>query len=354
MSDLYDKLAEAYARPSGAYRTFQTAAEIPQRALEGYLAGGHIADQIRKRKNEQMTLQEALGGNLPEGLGGFGGTTVERAGELAKPIEAIAALRKANQERTQKGLQFVGTKDGKAVLFNPNDASITTGELPPGDGPITPKAVSPTLSPYADPGTGQPLAFTPGKGLAPTPSTGGSGGTPVLKQGNEQAIGDVALMQSQAENIDKLFDAYSGKGSLSAKAQATPLGRVLDPETKQIENSLKLAAFTFGGKNLTGQEKSIVYGAFFPSGTDNSASRELKRDLLKNYFSGKVDLLQAANLLGPAGVPLRTMLQSKLKSNTTADPEADAAIARVNAAGISAGEKKARIAAIRARASRGR
>lgn len=119
MSDLYDKLAEAYARPSGAYRTFQTAAEIPQRALEGYLAGGQISDQMRKRKNAQMTLRDALGGNLPEGLGGFGDTTVERAGELAKPIEAIAVLDKTNTPSKdyltldQATKQLLGIKGGK-------------------------------------------------------------------------------------------------------------------------------------------------------------------------------------------------------------------------------------------------
>lgn len=316
MSDLYDKLAEAYARPSRAYRTFQTAAEIPQRALEGYLAGSQVSDQIRKRKNEQMTLREALGGNLPEGLGGFGDTTVERAGELSKPIEAIAALRKAQQERTQKGLQFVGTKGPNGLLFNPNEGSVTTTPLPAGDEPILPKTVTQTLSPYADPGTGQPLAFTPGRGLAPTGSTGRSTGTPVLKQGNEQAIGDVALMQSQAPNIDKLFDAYATKSPMMSKVQATPVGNFIDPETKQLENSLKLAAFTFGGKNLTGQEKQVVFGAFFPSVSDNAASLEQKRALLKDYFSGKVNLLQAANLLGPAGAPLAQMLQSKKQGSS--------------------------------------
>lgn len=360
MSDLYDKLAEAYARPSRAYRTFEEAADIPQKALTGYLGGTQIADQLRKRKNEQMTLSDALGGQLPAGLAGFGGTTVERAGELAKPIEAIAALNKANQERSQKGLQFVGTKDGKAVLFNPNTAEITTGDLPAGDGPITPKAVSPTVSPYVDPGTGQPLIFTPGAGLSPAKSTGASSGTPTLKAGNEQAIGDVALMQTQAPNIDKLFNAYAAKGPMAARAQATPIGRVLDPETKQLENSLKLAAFTFGGKNLTGQEKSVVFGAFFPSATDNAASLEQKRNLLKDYFSGKVDLLQAANLLGPTGNSVKAMLQNKVANqpqpNVTSvsalDPEAEAAISRVNSAAIPDAEKKARITAIRARASR--
>jgi hypothetical protein len=313
MSDLYTMLAEAYGQPSRGYRDAETAAN----AVTGIDKG---LETYRKRQLEKQSLGDALGGlPLEEGILKLTGET----GALQdKNIGNLIALQKAKKEARHRATQLFGTQGGQGLVYSPDDegggpGTISTIPLPNAnsDQPILPKAVSPTLSPYADPGTGQPLQFTPGRGLAPTASRGS--GTPVLKQGNEQAISDVALMQSQAGNIDKLFDSYKNKGPIAARAQATPIGSILDPESKQVENSLRLAAFTFGGKNLTGQEKQVVFGAFFPRATDNAASLEQKRSLLKDYFTGKVDLLQAANLLGPAGAPLRGMLQNKIQPSTT-------------------------------------
>lgn len=350
---LYAALADALSKPSKKYQAAQEGLAIPGKILQGYTTGADFVDAQRKRKLQQQTLGEALGGLSPEaGIMNFTGETGQAQD---KNLSTLAELLKAKREQNQKGLQFVGTQGKSGVLFDPNKGAVSSIPLPNSNDPIIPKAVGPTLSPFADPATGAPLQFIPGRGLSPTNVSGGSGGTPVLKQGNEQAIGDVALMQSQAGNIDKLFDAYSNKGPIAARAQATPIGNVLDPQTKQLENALKLSAFTFGGKNLTGQEKQVVFGAFFPSFTDNAASLEQKRSLLKSYFSGKVDLLQAANLLGPAGAPLRGMLQGKIRpdaSQSTGDPEADAAIAQVNSANISQNEKAARISGIRSAAGR--
>lgn len=306
--DLFDKLAEAYARPSGAYRAATAALDVPNQALDGYLKGGEAANIIRKNQMGKKQIGDVLGQ-------GINGLTIDEATALEKPATAYAALMKAQQERNQKGTQLFGMRGNKGLVFSPSDSSISEIPIPPGDSdqPIIPKAVGPTLSPYADP-SGQPLAFN-GRGLTPVPS---KGGTPVVKSGNEQAISDAAIMQTQIPNIDKLYDSYATKSPTMARLQATSAGSVLDPVAKQAENSLKLAAFTFGGKQLTGQEKDVVFGAFFPSVTDNAQSLENKRTLLKDYFSGKVDLLQAANLLGPAGVPLRGMLQNKMNRPSNA------------------------------------
>jgi hypothetical protein len=164
--------------------------------------------------------------------------------------------------------------------------------------------------------SGNPLQFVPSRGYEPAPVAGGI--KPVNRKGDESSIGDATLMAQQLPNVDKLFDAYKTKPGVMGRVQATGLGGVLDPETKQFEDSLKLTAFTFGGKNLTGQEKEVVFGAMFPSWKDNDASREQKRSILKNFYTGKIDLMQAANLLGPAGAPLQQMLHSKLGGQTTA------------------------------------
>lgn len=302
---LFLKLAEALGQDSRGLRAVKAGAQIPFQAMEGYETGAKFGDTIRQRKLNRQTLGEALGGQPLET--GIMNMTGEGGAAQNTNIDNLIALDKARKE-VKRSTQLFGTRGDKGLTYNPNDNSISEIPLPgPSDQPILPKAVATTLSPYADP-SGQPLAFNPRVGLTPVPSVGG---TPVLKQGNEQAISDAAIMQTQIPNIDKLYDSYKTKSPVMARLQATPAGSVLDPVAKQAENSLKLAAFTFGGKQLTGQEKQVVFGAFFPSVTDNPESLENKRTLLKNYFAGKIDLLQAANLLGPAGVPLRGMLQSK-------------------------------------------
>lgn len=169
---------------------------------------------------------------------------------------------------------------------------------------------TPQKTDLVDPTTGLPLQFTPGSGYEIAPTPGGIAPTP--RKGDESAVTDANLIAQQAPNVDKLFDSYAQKSRLGSAAQASPLGYVLDPAAKQVEDSLKLAAFTFGGKNLTGQEKEVVFGALFPKITDNQEALNNKRQLLKGFFSGKIDLLQAANLLGPAGAPLQQMLQQKM------------------------------------------
>ena len=167
---------------------------------------------------------------------------------------------------------------------------------------------------------GTPLNFNRATGQYTRPD-GSPAVQPVLQKGDESAIGEANLMIQQLPNIDIVFNAYKDKSNAGARVQGTWLGGVLDPETAAAENSLKLSAFTFGGKNLTAQEKAVVYGALFPSWKDNDGSRESKRAIMKNYFTGKIDLLEAANLLGPAGVKMREMLEAKRDGAPKSEPK---------------------------------
>lgn len=177
------------------------------------------------------------------------------------------------------------------------------------------RGVTPQQTQFTDP-NGNPLQFTPVKGYEVAPVAGGV--KPVLRKGDESSVTDANTMLTQMDNIDKVFDAYKNKSMLGAAAQATPLGGMLDPETKQMEDSLKLTAFTFGGKNLTGQEKEVVFGAFFATPFDARKPQvyENKRKILKDLFAGRIDLMQAGNLLGPAGAPIKKMLDQKMKGGS--------------------------------------
>lgn len=157
---------------------------------------------------------------------------------------------------------------------------------------------------------GTPLVFNKATGAyqrAPVQQ----GVSPVSKKGDESSIADATLLSNQLPNVKLMFDAY--RKSSNPRLQSTAAGRVMNPAGKQSENALKLAAFSFGGKNLTGQEKEVVFGALFPSWTDDDEARNAKEKLLTDFISQKIDLLQAANLLGPAGQKMRTMLEAKMK-----------------------------------------
>lgn len=140
MSDLYDKLAEAYARPSGAYRTFQTAADIPQKALEGYLAGSQVADSIRERKNKQRTLTDILGGTMPAGTEGYGNLTAEQFKPTAEILSGIGAIDKANKSGAPKVSDFVSQDQALKALTGvqgkttPEDQAFLSA-FPPGQIP---------------------------------------------------------------------------------------------------------------------------------------------------------------------------------------------------------------------------
>jgi hypothetical protein len=163
---LYLELAKALARPSKAYRATKAGLEIPEQAVEGYKYGADFGDSLRRRKLATSSLSEALGGNMPPGLEGFGNTSVEAAGELAKPIDAIASLKKAlreQQEKPQKYQQGSFLVDGKLTRFDPFSGQYESADTPgnratpiPGmtpNGRPTPNAITgrPNISPIVAP-----------------------------------------------------------------------------------------------------------------------------------------------------------------------------------------------------------
>lgn len=225
---------------------------------------------------------------------GMSGYSMTPRTEFDQVPEYLPNPNTGKMEFTGNYKQLARPRGGKTTAYKP---------------PSSANADRPRQTPYTDE-NGVPLLL--GGDGALTPATIPGGGKAVPFKGDESSIGDANLIAQQSPNVDKLFDAYAAmKVPGQARAQATGVGGLIDPATKQLEDSLKLTAFTFGGKNLTGQEKEVVFGALFPNWKDNDKSREQKRNLLKDFFAGKVDLLQAANLLGSAGGKLRQMLEEK-------------------------------------------
>lgn len=273
--------------------------------------------QQHARENNQRLLLDSL-----QTLGQVGQSLVDRRRAQAQALAIGRQLNvpeaDAGQMTPEQALSVGKELQPISVPYMDKEGQIKILSLPKGSKgvPSAGTPPKPQQSQYVDPVDGTPLNFMNGQYLRPDGNP--PGGIPVLKKGDESAVSDANLIVQQVGNVDKLFDAYKNKSKMNAALQATPLGNFSDPALKQIEDSLKLSAFTFGGKNLTGQEKEVVFGALFPKPTDalDPETYENKRNLLKNFYAGKIDLLQAANLLGPAGSQLKSMLQKKMNQGT--------------------------------------
>lgn len=251
MSDLFDKLAEAYARPSGAYRAASAALDIPNQGLEGYLQGAEAGDVIRKRNLGKKTLSEVLGGKIIPGLESFSDTTVD----AAKAIEPFAKFKSDGLDALLK-MQLTQDNIMKRQKDRQNFAKDMLNE-----------------------------------------------------KGNRTAVSDSQDINAASVTMNNLNEALDklpeGTGDFYRRRALSPAGRLFNPEIFALRQNIRLrAGFSTGGKNLTGTELGVVVGALEPTMTDNTASRRLKNRLFQDWASGKVNLFDTAKLLGPAGTPL--------------------------------------------------
>lgn len=312
-------IADLYANRS--YKEAQMRAQQQQQLVEGMKTFGAGVDSLvtRRMAMAQALAQAQILQRTPQLQNVLGD---QKTTPMPDGTMGITPGTSVPTDQLQSAV--MGTS-GENFLKNIQDPTVDMQVIDALTGQVTPLGkvkkdtksfmvprANPIPSEYTTP-DGQPLT------LDPRTNTYKIAGTPnnvpvVTKKGDESSITDATLLANQIPNIPVMFDAY--RNSKSPRLQATPAGRLMDPVGKQAENSLKLAAFTFGGKNLTANEKDVVFGALFPSVTDNEESRTAKETLLTDYMTGKIDLLQAANLLGPAGSKMRSML-SKYKSDAT-------------------------------------
>lgn len=112
------------------------------------------------------------------------------------------------------------------------------------------------------------------------------------------------------KNVDSFFDKLEEGSAISQRARLTPgIRQVFNPEVERFTNELKQVGFSFGGKQLTGTEEEIIMGTFVPNALDNKESRLAKREALKAYLGGNIDLMAAANLLGTQGQQIKEVLK---------------------------------------------
>lgn len=285
-----------------------------------------VADLIANRSYKEAQMRSQQQAQLVEGLKGFGQgvqSLVDRRNAMAQSL-ALGQVLNVPEAQASRMTPSQTMEAGKATMpitipYMDKDGNVQIITANRGSKGIPSAGASalPQQTPYLDENTNMPLSLDRKTNtLVPVKVPGGV--KPVLKRGDESAVGDATLLANQIPNIKVMFDAY--RNSKSPRLQSTVAGRLMDPSGKQAESSLKLAAFTFGGKNLTGQEKDVIFTALFPSVTDDDQSRNAKEALLTNYMTGKIDLMQAANLLGPAGNKMREVLSKYQGQKTQAAP----------------------------------
>ena len=143
----------------------------------------------------------------------------------------------------------------------------------------------------------------------------------------EKGITEPTLAASSAASalsmIDPVYEKYAQLNPAEKRIAAVKGGplsfvsKATFPELKALEDNLiAQTVFQMGGKQLTLAEKEIVSNAFLPTFFDTPKSIELKKSAAKEYLSGRIDILEAANLLGPAGLGIKRLAQKAMQSST--------------------------------------
>ncbi len=141
-------------------------------------------------------------------------------------------------------------------------------------------------------------------------------------KGNADAVTSASRGVSLLKNVDAFFDKLDEGGEISQRMKLAPgVRQVFHPEIERFVNELKQVGFSFGGKQLTGTEEDIIMGTFVPNALDNKESKLAKRQALKSYLSGNIDLLAASNLLGTQGQAIRDVLKPYMEGQNLGQQE---------------------------------
>jgi hypothetical protein len=229
----------------------------------------------------------------------------------------------SGNNRTFPGVQGLSIQyDEGGNPYIARDEGYAPKDVPKGVGGGLAQRGSVQQTAYVDSSDGAPLFFDR-EGQRYVRSSDGQTvvGRPVPNKGQGEAVQSAARASELMPKIDVLFDALNQKSELGARAAVAPaIGPAFYPEINQLRQEVKQVGFTFGGKNFTGNEEAIIMGALIPGPFDSPASREAKRTALKGYVSGQIDLMGAANLLGPAGIEIKRVIKPQLKAITTETP----------------------------------
>lgn len=264
---LYELLSEALSQPSKKYRAAQEGLAIPKKALEGYEYGAEFMDKQNKRKQADTTLEEMLAGtgmSLPEGTEGFAKLKYGQFEPMAKLASGIGDLQKVGRDPNKDFMtKFQMQQD--AINKRQKDRQNFIREM-----------------------------------------VGSKGNKDAVNQA-KNAVQGLGYVNDLWDEMDKLSPAQK------ALASTDLTGRMFPTINTLKKNVRRTAGFSEGGKNLTANELEVVVDSFEPTALDNPESRKLKKKIASDFYSGTIDLYEAAKLLGPAGAKIQAIADQQRK-----------------------------------------
>lgn len=357
-SRLFEMLAEAGAKPSGA---FQDASA----AMDAVNQGASSALKYQKDKRLDTKLADLLGDSS------YGDMRLRDVSDKSSGLLELFKLKAENapvdvnttdySDPSNPAIKKIGTASRHSQFVKPDvpnnldeiiAGKVSRGELSLKEAAKIKASMSPSMFPKPEPG----FRFGPNGELLPIP-----GGTPARKIAEEEAKKQAAIDAQQAEAnliIGKIDEALSQVSGSSAGAMAgtknipvigqmtgaTDLGANLDTITSslglnklmEMKNNSKAGASGMGA--LSDREMTLLTSAL------TSIKQAQKPEQLKKHLTDAKthyqNILKMSRGINPFG-------------SETGDPEADQAIAMVNASSLPPEQKAARITAIKARATQG-
>lgn len=254
---LYQELAKALARPSRAFRAAQVGLQIPEQAMEGYTQGADFIDKVRRRKQDQQTLAQVLGGT-------------------------VSGLSPELQNLPFGRIKEVGSALGDLSKFGQEDNWLTKFNLQQ-------DAIGKRQKDRQD--------FI--KSM-------------VGAKGNKDAVNQAKNAVQGLSYVDELWNQYDKMSEMQKAGAGTPILEKAFPSINTLKSNItRTAGFAEGGKALTGPERDIIVNSFLPTTYETPDSRRLKKQIAKDYYAGTIDLFQSAKLLGPAGSKIQAIAEAQ-------------------------------------------
>jgi hypothetical protein len=350
---LFSKLAEALSLPSHAYYAAMVGLAIPEAAIGGYLQGGQISDILRQRRMERMSLEDAFEGNVPDQLKPFSKMPFDQATKILPLINKTFATQ----------VNFLTPDQAKAAGVTPELIESYGGKPIPRQVAATdiqrttaPNRLMPLVQQRQrvldwqkwNTVTKQANAFVQGSGPVGIASKNNMRGMramsllnkpgPLTPQEYDYITADMAgIMQGGVPLQEQLRDQRFGN-TLSSIAQT--LSRIKSqPETVNTPEIRALLKANM--KHILDVDNAVI--------NNNLAFLERAHADIINQHRSEWDAAKQAIMRGEQ-MPTEDMTGGGgIGDLGTGDPEADAAIAQINAAEISPNEKQARIQAVKSR-----
>jgi len=256
---------------------------------------------LLRRQGTQLARMESLYGLNPGELSNLDVNTGETIGKYLAENRKPTYINKVNEDGTTELIEIpAGGKFGGSIKMGGGAENKTTSTQ------------------FVDEYDNMPLLKKGNGFIRGDGSRKPSIGKPIPVKGNAEAVTSSSRGSEIYTKIDPFFEKLKSMDYIDrAKNLAPGVRNVFYPELNQVINELKQVGFSFGGKNYTGTEAAIIMGALIPNSLDNNESLNNKQVALKGYIGKNINLLQAGNLLGPAGQPILDIINKdrNLKNN---------------------------------------